>query len=305
MSHLKILKFPVNFARYINIHILHNNCLNHKEINEVCEIFPLNQFSNFKINLIDVSHISTLINKDKVPSGLGFFWLKEILFKLFLPELLLNIDKVLHLDTDVMIKGDIKRLFEIKEEYIFKGAKSHNKGWANAGVMLINLNNARKLNSQDKIVSFLNNKNVTEEEVIFKLFSDKIDFYENEIAISIPLNKQLNSFENVISVHFLFPKPFAINRSLKSKTLYNEYYKYLKDFIKKDSLWKFNILVFIFCKIFSIYYSLQRRYKRWKCKILKQKYELDKADNDFYMTKKIYQYSIIKYCDNCIKNKDA
>ena len=283
-----------NQDSYFDVYILHNNCLTNQEIDEISNKFPLNQYKNFKIHLVDVSSIYTLQNKGNISSGLGYSWIKETLFKLFLSVLLPNVDTILHLDTDVMIRYDISKLFEIKEGYLFKGAKSRNDPWANAGVMLHNLKLARELNIHDKIVSFLDRNNVTEEAVLYNLFHDKVDFYDYEIALNLPLNKQINNFKNTISVHFLYPKPFALNRSFKSKILYNEYMNYLKDFIKQNNKWKFYILVFIFNNVASIHYSIKRRYKRWKSRFLKQKYLLDKLDNNFYMTRKILEYSIVK-----------
>ncbi|MDR0484167.1 MAG: hypothetical protein LBH40_02675 [Alphaproteobacteria bacterium] len=273
---------------YFNIYILHNNCLNQNEIDDICNQFPLNQFNNFKINLIDTINIDVIQNKTAIySSNKKLVWEKEILFKLFLHQLLPNVDKVLHLDSDVLIRGDISKIFNIEDNYLFKaGNVEPNK--INAGILLFNLKLARELKIEEKIIAYLQEHNATEEEVVNNLFLDKVSWYDTGLVLHFRKGK---FDKNVVALHYILSKPFHLNQSITSIALFLEYYKYLIDFIEPQSKVKFFLLITLF-SFLSIFFSYRRRLQNWRRKHFNKK--IYDNNHSFYVRDKIIQYSIIK-----------
>ncbi len=286
-----------NQKYYFNVYILHNNCLNEQEIEDICNKYPLNQYNNFKIHLVDVSTIDG-INDFKI---LGH-WSKEIYFKLFLPQLLPNVDTTLHLDTDVIIRGDISDFLETDiKDYLFYADNYNYSQNAEVnicvGVMLMNLKLAREINViNDFYKEFNLNNNLTEEIFINKL-------YKNKIKLS-PKNYIVNTYVNDINeinidiakiLHLIAPKPWLLQRfkreELKTKGI-EEYYSYLKNFTDSKYALRFKLLQFYVFNFAIIFNSIERRIKNFiKNRICKKDNRIIKSN---FLTEKIYKYSFIK-----------
>jgi lipopolysaccharide biosynthesis glycosyltransferase len=279
-----------NDKYHFNIYLLHNNCLHKEEIDEICSKHPLNQYNNFKIILIDTSNIEVLKSKNIIADNrTSRVWTKEILFKLFLSDLLSEVDKILHLDTDVIVRGDISKLFEIEEKILFKGnaqASLLNKNWLNAGVMLINLKLAKNLEINKTITNYLKENNTTEEYIVHNLFSNERAFFQDKIILHLDPLEKLKDFRNIVVVHYLRYKPYNITKYFSIK-LYFEYHSYLKAFIKNKIRYKLLILSTF---LLNIFYSYKRRYIHFMQKHFNKKIEYKPS----FMIEKIYKYAIIK-----------
>lgn len=96
-------------------------------------------------------------------------------YRFFIPALFPNLDKILYLDSDVIVNGDISELFNtnikdnlagvVREEvmeqikvfgdYVEEGLGISCKKYFNAGVMLLNLKELRKINIEEKFLSLI------------------------------------------------------------------------------------------------------------------------------------------------------
>lgn len=109
-------------------------------------------------------------------------------YRLFAPLILENIDKVIYLDSDLIVLDDIKKLWEFEPEYIAgvldpmykKQAKKNNlhHAYINSGVMVLNLKNLRKLNYLERIKNTQNggyNLSLLDQDIINIAFGDVIE----------------------------------------------------------------------------------------------------------------------------------
>ena len=85
-------------------------------------------------------------------------------FKFFIPEMFQNFDKILYLDSDILVLGDLSSLYntDIQDKYIaavkrynFRGNRK--KDDYNCGVMLFNIQKYRKDNIVQKLINAKNN----------------------------------------------------------------------------------------------------------------------------------------------------
>ena len=122
---------------------------------------------NVKINLVNMEKYDKSLSdidtkRYKTPS----------LYRLVLPEVFPNLDKVLYLDTDILVREDISKLFDIElkndnwliaahiNPHIYTMVKNmfaEKRSDFNSGVLLINLNEWRKRNIQHKVIELLRN----------------------------------------------------------------------------------------------------------------------------------------------------
>ncbi|MDR2007591.1 MAG: hypothetical protein LBQ34_01295 [Alphaproteobacteria bacterium] len=279
----------------INIYLLHNNCLDMAEIDDICNKFPMNQFSNFKIHLVDVASVAIINNLPQQK-----YWTKEIYYKLFLQDLLPNVDRILHLDTDVIVVGNIKDFFNTDMEGIyFIGGEDYDDTLC-VGVMLINLTELRKINILEEFKkAAIEDNQITEQGFVNKVYRDKVRFTTENYIFTVGLLGYKEEFKRDSTtkiIHLTNPKPFVLTRFKVSDltpkcTL--EYFPYLEDFIEPKSKWKYNLAKYYMLygggRIFN---SLHRRFKReWRKKVQKRQDFFFKAE---WWTNQIYKYAIIK-----------
>ncbi|MDR0484061.1 MAG: hypothetical protein LBH40_02120 [Alphaproteobacteria bacterium] len=278
-----------------NVYILHDNCLKQKEIDNICNQFPLNQYNNLKINLVDVSNL-TIIKQLPNPNLLHHSWSKDIYFRLFLSVLLPNVDKILYLDTDVLIRGDITDFFETDMgNNCFLGDADISPVVVCSGVLLMNLKELRNYNILKELTNeIMLNPTTTDQSFINKVYKNTIittpPYYIFNTGI---LNKLKNDYTKII--HFTVPitKPYFSYgfkfKDLKQKGII-EYFTYFEDFIEPKYKWKFKLekLYIFYCR--EKLNSLRRRATRFY-----YKYILKNRDFHFYIkNERIYKYAIIK-----------
>ena len=163
-------------------------------------------------------------------------------FRFKLSEVLPNIDKVLYLDCDVIVRKSLKDLFniDISENSIamIKDAVSDNEAkrlnlnnYFNAGVMLINLDFWRKNDIQNKLFEFAkNNKDIIlwqDQDVINCVLNDSILELSNKFNYQYFLYKEIDfeAYQKCSILHLAGAfKPWL--NPLKH-FVYDEYYFYL------------------------------------------------------------------------------
>ena len=136
---------------------------------------------------IEFVNLNYYIEKIKDKLYTRDYYTSTTYFRLFLPELYPQYDKVLYLDSDIVILKDVAQLYnteigtnlvaavpddiiqnnKVFQEYVEKvvGVASY-KRYFNAGVLLMNLDELRKFNFQDKFMYLL-------ETVKFKVIQDQ------------------------------------------------------------------------------------------------------------------------------------
>ncbi len=138
-------------------------------------------------------------------------WPHETFYRLMVTKLMPeNIDRVLYLDGDIIVHGDIKELYntdfeEDGKNYLFVGCSQVNKflnffnclrmtafpgyKFVNAGVMLMNVKELRKVLDLDKMAKFIRRNSwrlqMLDQDVLFKFFGNRmklVDRYKYNLA---------------------------------------------------------------------------------------------------------------------------
>jgi lipopolysaccharide biosynthesis glycosyltransferase len=282
-----------NKNAFFNVYILHNNCLDNNYINVICNQYPLNEFNNFKIILIDISTYMELNQLKEIKN-----WSIDIYSKIFLPIVLPSVDKIMHLDADVIVLKDITELFNINMDNALyccdNSSEKENEYAFNIGVSLHNLKLAKDLNTVDALSKYLStHSNVTEEYAINELYKEKIIFYpKSYIFTTNTYNNFKENHDLVKIIHYVFSKPWRLERSNANlkKTRVKEYFPYLEVFIKNKYKLYFRILILCFLPIFPKINSLQRRMQN----SVEKKFKAKKIfATSSFLTNIIYKFAII------------
>ena len=164
-------------------------------------------------------------------------------YRLLLPDLLPNVDKIIWLDGDTLIFNDLKEMYDINiDGYYYKGFLDDNPSLADSftlendhcicsGVMLMNLNEIRKNNMTNKTIQFM----VKNEEKLSK------QRYRDQIVINVMYYHKIG----------ILPAKFGIfnydNSSLLSSlvNIYRYKYKYSIEELK-DAYYNPIILHYVF-----------------------------------------------------------
>lgn len=172
-------------------------------------------------------------------------------FRFKLAEVIPNIDKVLYLDCDVIVKTSLKELFSIDINdfslAMIKDVNSENEAkrlelnnYFNAGAMLINLDFWRKNDVQEKLFEFAkNNKDIIlwqDQDVINCVLKDSIKELPNKFNYQYFLYSEIDmkDYQNCSILHLAGAfKPWL--KPLEH-FIYDEYYFYLSFTPFKDKI---------------------------------------------------------------------
>lgn len=221
----------------------------------------------------------------------------ETCYRLFIPEIFKQYDKVLYLDSDMTAIKDISPLKDIDitdyyagvvegfgvknligknikvntypeynwEQYLEKKLNKKTLKYFNAGFLLLNLKLLRRDNVQEKMFNFLEKESPLEyldQDVLNAVFEDKVKY----------LPEKYNMFpgiadEETVILHFIGKeKPWNY---YKSNEYFEEYWKYLKltPFWNKETEEQYNkfkskyfVYKFFNCEVFKIRQD-ERHYK--------------------------------------------
>lgn len=164
---MKSIKDNASREYQYNIHVLYTN-LSEKNIKEISS-FEDDEFKFFFSNMTDkLTNISNkLFTRD--------YYSKTTYFRLFIPNMFPEYDKALYLDSDIIALGDISKLFNheigtnlvgaIKDEsvqivpefieYTEKYLGINHEKYFNAGILIMNLEELRKFDFENKFLSLL------------------------------------------------------------------------------------------------------------------------------------------------------
>ena len=149
--------------------------------------------------------------------------------RIFLPDLLPDLNKVLYLDSDILVTADLSELYNMNvKNYAALMTKNIDIPCYNAGVMLVNLDYWRKNNITQKMVNYIKKKKslqYMDQDLINIILMKKIK------TINPRWNNQYGYMSNHNNiVHYIGGyKPWLINvRLMQNTTEYFEKRPYIK-----------------------------------------------------------------------------
>ncbi len=180
-----------NYDDKFNFYIM-ENCLNEQQRNLFEELKSIKEFNIEFININIEDFISCPILKDIKPEYSNYHVTMPTYFRFHAPKYFANLDKILYLDCDVIVRTSLEELFNINiENYAAMMAEdaSNNiekdrlnlQNYFNAGVMMINLDYWRKNNITNKLFEYC----ITNKENILWQDQDIINSVLNENILKI------------------------------------------------------------------------------------------------------------------------
>ncbi len=198
-------------------------------------------------------------------------------YRIKIPSLLPNLEKIIYLDSDIIVNSDLYNLWSIQvDEYHYLGATSMNNkinskrlglkdgiDYINSGVLVMNLKKIRNENVEEKLMEICKNNeiaflNVDQDVInIFINKGGKIKYidqrYNVESRSDTPiLEEYLEIFNSPYIIHYLsYDKPW--NKDTHQFYL-NEYCFYQNELKKQISSLKFYIIKFLSQNINAFFY---------------------------------------------------
>lgn len=221
-----------NPLNYINIYVL-SDFISKNNLNRLVEFTTIYKKINIKIITVDDSILKNL------PTTPG--WTIHTWYRLLIPQLIPNyVSKVLYLDADTLVVGDLTPLFRLDMngksiaatpeanyfniDYYKRLGYDENKGYICAGVMMINLDYWRKLNITEKSLKWAkNNRNLLklldqdvvnyicrDSKIILPLKYGVVQWYftEEKFYQSYFLAELKESVLNPLIIHYAFTPPW-------------------------------------------------------------------------------------------------
>ncbi len=228
--HVAILSAILNKKEdsYYNIYVLGID-LTKKENKEIENLVKFEN-SSLKDKRVKISVIplkSSILDK-KLKRKFNLHYVSRAdFFKIFLPEIFRYFNKILYLDCDILVLGDLKDLYDtdLQDKYLgvvkrFDSSPKLKQDFYNCGVMLYNIKKWREDDISNKIADFKNknNKNTTLTQYPFNKIIKKKD-----IILLSPL------FNNIVWDE----KDFDIEKYKKNYSPFADSIKDYKDLNKK------------------------------------------------------------------------
>lgn len=203
-------------------------------------------------------------------------------YRLFIPELIPQEDKVLYLDCDIIVRKPLSNLYnkDFEENTILGvvdvAVKEHSKRlnlkkYINAGVILFNSKVMRNENSDEKIINWINKNNdkieCHDQDVINAVFNEKIKYIEDiwNAQVKKEHDTRFSSIEDPSILHFISPKkPWVFWKPLNVTHWSKEYFEALKGTPWEGFIRTYTIRAFITLP-FRIFYpmGIGRKFIRW------------------------------------------
>lgn len=183
--------------------------------------------------------VDLITKNDKSRFGIGTY------LRLLVPSLLpKNIDKVLYLDSDIIVNKNLKKYWETNINKFFLAGVNHNnhikidkwklRQYVNAGVLLINLEEVRKINILKKLQEiyeqykedfyFIGYNSCPDQDIINIIFNGKIKLIDKEYNFAVRKGKYIHG-KTIYHYAVLF-KPFRFKPCFIDKKYKDLYFKY-------------------------------------------------------------------------------
>lgn len=217
------------------------------------EILSLKTIKNCEINFIDIDQ-TLFIEYSKIKTH--SYVTAATYYRLKLSSLLPNIDRIIYFDCDMVVNSSLKELFNVEMgECLVAGVKDINKRmlkknptYVNAGMLVFDLKNMRKDNTEEKFLSWTTKNaesiKVGDQTIINEVCKNKIKIVHDKWNVQSSNFTNRSSYTNKPNVvHFVAKKKpwhwasFSYHRDLYFKYLQltpwklseEEYKKWTKD----------------------------------------------------------------------------
>ncbi len=211
---------------------------------------------------------------EKAPLPKGFYFTQAIYYRLLTASILPHVDKIIYLDSDVSVKGDIAELYNmdvadhpygavkdyLSDDWLQRLKIEDNKTYYYSGVLLINCKLLREQNYEAKFFDCIEKRAsellMPDQDVINIVCGDKIlplqtkwNSHKSKVPDSIDCRSNVKKVDTAI-LHFAGRcKPWLYSGHYTYK---NEYYKYLNKtefatFKTKYLQWLINLVSGIIC----------------------------------------------------------
>ena len=253
--------FENNTKNNFHFHCIIRN-IDSKEKQEIIDYIAKNQS---KINFYEVDE--TLISQFVTRSH----WNTSVYYKMFFPLLVKDVDRLLYLDTDMLVVGSLKALYEtdLSNYPLAAVADPHVKNevywelhtreyYFNSGMMLIDVDKWNNLQVSQQALSVLNNE---PEKIIYVdqdalnivldnncvLVSEKYNYTYTHIPKEKTQKELKEILQNIVILHFTISRPWLF--------LCKNYYRYLYGYYLKKSPKKQEkiIIDFSYSKLFAYF----------------------------------------------------
>lgn len=157
--------------------------------------------------------------------ALRFFTLGALL-RLFIPEILSDLDRVIYLDCDIVVRGDIQSLWDENLGTSCIGARSHvGKSDFNSGVLLLDLHMMRQnYDLTRSSLQFLSDHLTTpcpDQDALNFVFGDS--YHQLDRKYNLYSEEHSSLSESDIIIHFTWIKPWKIHTDIPANY---EFWKY-------------------------------------------------------------------------------
>lgn len=207
---------------------------------------------NFDIEFIDISSKQAEINNKMHTRD---YYSKATYYRIYIPELFPNFDKALYLDCDIIVKGDISKLYNINlgdnyigaipdgsipcvkefQDYVINcvGVDKYQE-YINAGVLILNIKKLREIKFEDLFISSLTLTTfdvAQDQDYINCICKGHIKFIGEEWN-KMPISNTISE-EDINLIHYnLNFKPWLMDDVLYSNYFWHyakqtEFYKYI------------------------------------------------------------------------------
>jgi len=224
-------------------------------------------FSNFEIEFINVdSDKLDELKSDKILS-------RAVYSRIYIPDLLPGVDRIIYLDCDTIVLGDINKLWSVDLEDFMIGAVNtpdlifnkfyfrsvlnidNSYGYFNSGVLLLDLKKMRENKFIDEIRKIFNHQKeglfrLSDEQALNQYFYAKWKKLDIRWNKSIVFNYKLSFYnkeekKQFLSrpyiIHYVGKKPFNV---LWIRGFYKEYFSYFNKTILRTEYSKYRIVSF-------------------------------------------------------------
>ena len=277
---------------FLNIFLL-NNEIPEKEKKEA-KIFVKNRCHG-KLIIIEspINNLKDMPVSDGKKAFFGIEAYNRLFCQFILPK---NIDKILYLDSDILINSDISDLYnmELNTKSLYVACKDESAAhgdekkrlslpdnyiYVNSGVLLINLKDLRKKYTIEEITNFIKNKKdilkYPDQDVLNLLYCNEIKIIPNRYNFILKDICYYDKDEPAYIIHYAGKeKPWKIKGGRYEISYLIYYYKILlkeRKFLKLILIFLLHRIYYLFClfkkkiknrAIKKLYLNIQRYYNR-------------------------------------------
>ncbi len=236
---LQSLEDNASSERNYIIKVLHADSIKLQTQKHLAERYSV---GNFHVEFVDISnHIKEFSDKLHTRD----YYSKSTYYRLFIPKMYPQFDKALYLDSDIVVLGDIARLYDtnlgdnlvgaatdefvqqfpvLKDYVVNRIGVTMSKHYFNAGILLMNLQKLREINFEDIFLKLLSQVKFDigqDQDYLNAICRNRVTYF-SDLWNKMPLSKCVGKLH---LIHYnLDMKPWQ-----KDDVMYQEYFwKYAK-----------------------------------------------------------------------------